>query len=134
MVKTNRELDVEVAKKVLKLNVWFDNVKNDWYCFHPNKPDHIVILPKYSTEPDYAYVIVKQLQNFGYFCNIGSNTENETIVWRATFYKTKKSQTPVSGDSLPQAICLAALALFDTSKPPKKSVGAELINSPKNKN
>ena len=132
MVKPGRDLDVEVAKKILKLQVWFDQNKNDWLCYHPAQRDRTVVLPTYSTNSDHAYVIVNVLQNQGIHCHVGSVVQDGKVVWRSTFFrKTDKSARTVYGESMAHAICLAALNLIKPSKKKEKPERAEVIKFPK---
>ncbi|NJO61078.1 MAG: hypothetical protein HC836_23290 [Richelia sp. RM2_1_2] len=115
MLKDTRELDVEVAKKILKLHVWYDAVQNDWLCFHPAQPTRIVALPQYSTNSDHAYVIVNKIQQSGFFCQAGSETNGDELVWRAAFYKAGGKKVMSYGPTLAHAICLAALSLLNVA-------------------
>lgn len=128
----NRELDVEVAKKVLKLQVWFDHIKNEWYCYNFNNKDRIVVLPRYSENSDHAYVIVNTLQTLGLTCHVGSVLDDGNVKWRATFFKrSDATAVAVYGDTMAQAICFAALKHFPAISDNKTSANAEIITFPK---
>lgn len=132
MVKSGRDLDVEVAKKILKLQVWFDQKKHDWLCYHPAQKDRVLILPKYSDDSDQAYVIVNALQKAGLHCHVGSVVKDGEVKWRSTFFrKGQKVAQTVYGDSLPQAICLAALKLVNKQPESEKPKAAKVIEFPK---
>ena len=136
MVKPGRDLDVEVAKKILKLQVWFDHDKQEWLCYHPAQKEQVVVLPQYSTNSDHAYTIVHELQKHGFQCHVGSDMEHGgtgDIGFRSTFFKkTDKKVKAVYGKSLSHAICLAALQLLKREpKPEEKPIYGEVIKFPK---
>ena len=123
MVKSGRNLDVEVAKKVLKLQVWFDHEKNEWLCYHPVQKDKVVVLPNYSTDSTHAYGIMHELQNNGFYCHVGSIIKDGEPIFRSTFCKTgDKSNKTCYGESLAHAICLAAIKLYNKRKKSKNAL------------
>lgn len=136
MVKPGRDLDVEVAKKILKLQVWFDHNKQEWLCYHPSQKDRVVVLPHYSMDSAQAYTIVHALQQHGFQCHVGSDMErdeNGEPGFRSTFFKkTDKKVKAVYGKNLAHAICLAALQLLSRKgKPDEKPIYGEVIKFPK---
>lgn len=114
------DLDVEVAKRVLGLKVWWDEGKQQWLCCDPRLPDHRVPMPQYSTNTDHSYRLVHHFQEKGLSCHFGSTPIGDTIQWRATVFDRTENNvryTPSNGDTLAHAICLAALEhLEETNK------------------
>lgn len=132
MINPGRDLDVEVAKKVLKLQVWYDQERGDWLCYHPSQPDRVVLLPKYSDDTDLAYVIVNSLQNQGLYCHVGSTVKDGQPAWRSTFFrKGAKKAKATYGETLPHAICLAALKAISEKPESAVPTSAQIIKFPK---
>jgi len=119
------DLDVEIARDVLKFNVWQDEETEIWLCFDPRVPDHRVPVPKYSTDTDHAYRIVHEFQNRGYMIHFGSSVIDEIILWKVTIFvkdsEQKQELTPTIGETLPHAICLAALDVLGPKEEPEVS-------------
>lgn len=131
-LKSGRDLDLEIAKKVIKLQVWFDTERNDWLCCNPKRKDHVVVLPFYSTNSEHAYAIVNTLQNQGFFCHVGSVVRDGKTSWRATFFKkSDKHATAIYGDTLAHAICLAALDLLGYTGTEDPTSNGKVIQFPK---
>lgn len=109
-MQPGRTLDVEIAKGVLGLSVWWDNEKKKWMCFDRRIPDHRVPVPKYSTNTDRAHRVVLEFKNRGYVVHISSKLKNNTIIWKAVFFKKDEERPkPSKGETLAHAICLAGL-------------------------
>lgn len=110
-MQPGRTLDVEIAKSVLGLSVWWDSEKKKWMCFDRRIPDHRVPVPKYSTNTDRAHRIVMEFQNRGYMVHISSKLGDNMIIWKAVFFQ-KDNERPKAarGETLAHAICLAGLA------------------------
>jgi hypothetical protein len=132
--KPSRDFDVELAKKFLGLQVWFDIDKREWLCYDLSAPTHVVVLPYYSTNNEHSYRIIHEIKERGYGIQIGSVMLDE-IIWRGVVTKVKgqkrKDGHEIIGESLAHVVCLAAESILDGSnevefKDPEK-VSAKII-------
>jgi hypothetical protein len=123
-----RELDKAVAIEVLDLHVEWDFNEENW-CFIDKATKKPVPLPGFSTDTNHAYTIIHFLQTKGYYNNVGSTSGGSKPIWRSTFYKQDDPlAVQANGESLPHAVCLAALHLVQTQK-----TGKMVIQFPKTK-
>lgn len=119
-MKPGHELDILVAKKVMKLSLEYIDVQNDgkhvWYS-HDND---FFTTPSYSTDIEAAWEVLGKLWELevthyksGVFRHYDLVSDKH---WWTCDIFTEKVHVQASSDTAPHAICLAAL----------KAVGVEV--------
>ncbi len=109
-MKAGPTLDGEVARRLWRAIVFVDLEKGSFLI---EQGTHArTALPPYSTDLDEAHRVVRLLQSQGYTGRM--RHEAETGVYRCVFTKNdSRTYTWTKGETLPEAICLAAIAAVD---------------------
>lgn len=117
MINAGKELDAEVAKKVLHYVVIVDTSSGEVYTVNAKTKQKRKI-ENFSTNVDDAYLLVNHLSTKGFLCNVRSQVnDNGELQWFAGFFRSTDSKINVyQGKSLPHAVCIAALKLVENEK------------------
>lgn len=113
-----RELDATVAEKVMGLQVMIHNPgSGEWRTLYAG--GDTPLLPYYSSDPAAAWSVVERMRELGWYWEIvGRSNEPYIGAW---FYggPTNPSKGTHDGyaDTMPLAVCRAALAALEESKP-----------------
>jgi hypothetical protein len=116
-MKAGRELDAQVAEKVMGLQV-VRNKKGGWSIGEPDYYDDAGIsclfnpLPEYSTDIAAAWKVVEHLMQTGHTLNLDCWVRSDIYVgpmFEATIGRAGIVQGVAGSNEAPLAICLAAL-------------------------
>jgi hypothetical protein len=104
------ELDIEVAEKVMGWTM------NGEYGKPPDpawNPVHIVLAPCYSTDISAAFQVMEKMREKGFGVWINNHRLNN---WEVCFTKLELRSKYVCAKTLPETICLAAIAALKSKK------------------
>jgi hypothetical protein len=120
---SSRELDKEIATKIFKLAVVAQD--NDFYI---SKIGNFALtpVPNYSTDLDYAHLVLNSMRDQGLSYIVGSRIEGYKLIWVASFHPDGAIPVFSIGSSLSEAICLAAL---DARRKRTRQQGIQLVDS-----
>lgn len=107
-------LDLEVAKNVFGYAVILDTATNVNTIWHKARNEYVPV-PQYSTILELGHMVLTEMTKKGWDCNISSEV-GEEIVWRAQFARRGHKAPADKGQSIPHAICRAALTAIQTIK------------------
>ena len=103
------ELDSLVARHVYGLVVIIDTQKGANYIMGKNGTP--MELPLYSTDMEAVDDIEKRLERQGWYLSVRNTVDAEKSKWIACFLRDdEKSYLPSKADTLPAAVCMAAVA------------------------
>lgn len=114
----SRELDSEVAKKAMGLNVQFSNALGGDWVGTSIEEGYSRVRP-YSTDISAAMEVVEKMRKSGSWCCIEMKSDYHYVWWvglrRAESHGNAEHKITVSADaeSLPEAICRAALKAIE---------------------
>lgn len=104
---SGKELDVMVARKVLRAIVIYEPEKKEHFMFDLKTKQQIPV-PDFSTSIKETYKIINYLQGFGWVARMSVLPDKDSA--QAVFTKSDgKKYKYCIADTLPQAICLAAI-------------------------
>lgn len=113
MMKSGKELDAEIARKVLHYIVIVDASTGEHYTVHASNGTKRPI-EKFSTVVDEAYKVINYLSGKGYLCNVRNQVNEQGVLeWFAGFFAPNETIKLFKGKSLPHAVCIAALDLAE---------------------
>lgn len=105
----SRNLDAEIAKKVLKIFVIIDDA-GEYQVVSPRTKNR-GLLPYYSTRTEDAHMLIEALQYKGYYCKLGSIQVDGDTIYRCGFSTLSDNGYTAESNTMPHAVALAALQL-----------------------
>jgi hypothetical protein len=110
VIAAGRDLDVEVARKVFRAVVLFDQGSPQMFDQATRKKKAI---PPYSTDTDTAYAVVRHYQQQGFRVDINSAMQDGYLLWTVQIVQANNPSVGVQaqGNTLAHAVCLAGVGL-----------------------
>lgn len=105
------QMDARIARRLWRAVVFVDNESGTSYLIQQGDFGRVP-LPAYSTDVDEAYRVVRFMQGKGYTARFQHNPEENKYFG----YFAKDADLVyiwMQGDTMPMAICLAALSALD---------------------
>lgn len=106
----NQELNSLIGRLLWGFVVIIDTRSGLNYMMgHDHKP---IELPNYSEDQEAANMVEQFLENQGYIMSVQNTVDSSQSKWFACFFKANdgKKYKPSMADTVPKAICLAAIA------------------------
>jgi len=113
--KPGRDLDSKIAFKVFGYPEPYESPFNGEWCIKfPEAWKKVIRLPQYSTTWNGMQLVVEEMQRRGYSYRCGSY-ETVSSTWKhwANFEDELKECNTVVSDTLPHAVCKAALKALE---------------------
>jgi hypothetical protein len=112
-MQSGEELDKDIATRLFKLVVVYDKNGQQALRVNDNKK---VPLPKYSTDTDTAYNIIKYFKQRNFEFKLGYVIENTSVQWHAKLIKGRNSFESGPCSSLAHSVCVCAIKWLDKRK------------------
>lgn len=122
------ELDKEIATRIFKLVVIYDKDGHQALRVNDNKQ---VPVPKYSTDTDASYTVIRYFKKRNFEFKIGYIIESTRVEWHAKLIKGKNIFESGPCSSLAHSVCVCAIKWLEkrkTDKTEKPQTPANLVS------
>lgn len=105
---TNREIDREMAEKVMGIRIIKNSDVVDLQELIDGKAMYASVVPKFSERIQDAFMVVEKMEKLGWLTQIQNGCTKPDVIFVELVNYEKEKVEQVYADTAPMAICLAA--------------------------